>query len=215
MKTEKLDRAECSQEVDLEPPKWMSLLADGNPHSAEEFARAALNDIAEILKSGVRESHYQSMKARFDAWRTHGHVKGGMIDLEVAINYVVRCAEQGDPSARRACLEAASEFMSAEVVIPGTLKTFIASFCKKAAAEQEAQHDAANRPVEHHNEFRDFSIGFVVTKLQDWFGMNVYRRRNAKKPTESASSLVSRLLGEAGVHITESTIEAIYKAYIK
>jgi hypothetical protein len=119
---------------------------------------------------------------------------------------VANRATKGERYARQACIEAAARFITDGRVLPPPLAVFISSHLLSGA---QAGGKRGRDP--RVNLMRDIIIANVIINLREDFGISPTRNPDRSEKTHSGCSIVTGLLQEIGLRISEDAVERIWK----
>ena len=177
----------------------------------EDLARSILKEnIDSVTDSvGVHQRHlHDQLQSWKRGWERKKEVPSEGRIYGLAVRGVISFAHQGDPHAKKACLEAAADFLRNGVPFPKSLAEYISEFCLKATKDQSS---LANN---FDNFQRDITIGAAILGLTDESNVRATRGAEHKFPGSkrlSACFIVSKVLEAFGCHLSENGVEAAWK----
>jgi hypothetical protein len=167
---------------------------------SERVALPIVQNLAKSLAVDSGKQRYEFMKGLLAHWRKSRSARSDqLIIMEAAAGYVVSFAMEGDPFARKACLEFASECLSYSLMMPVVLAELVARMCDDEASG--FRHGKSRPLARGRNKFsnlhRDIMIAGAIHDISRRCGILVTRNDATEK--ESASAVVARLLTQMNI----------------
>lgn len=178
----------------------------------ESVARAILQQHAAYIVD--KEARFASYKRHLLAWKSRPHAGPQLDACKYFIGVVIRFAAADDPSARRACLEVAAEFLVEGTEMPWPLAYFVADLCRETAKKRRkatrAQSVYSN--IDRNNAICSAATAVMEADPELPKGKGT-RGRLLDTKNETVFGIVAKVLPEFGIHLAPTSVEDIYNKY--
>lgn len=178
----------------------------------EQIARSALQQHAPYIVD--REARYKNYRKYLLAWKTRPAGGPQLEACKFFIGVTIRFAAADDPSARKACLETAAEFLVDGAELPWPLAYFVADLCRETAQKRKKRSKAQSvySNIDRNNAICSAAAALIAAAPTLPMGKGT-RGRLLAKMSESVSGIVAKVLPEFGIHLDPTSVETIYRKF--